>query len=319
MKNIDLHNKFMKVVDLLVKKKLKTEPIQAVILGGSVARGEETKHSDIDINFYVKKADMSDNQRGFYKFKGKYIEEHYFPIENLKSDDLIPEQKIIYDKTGKIKQKVFDEKYAKKKFYLEIKKAEKYQKLAENYFKNEKYIEAFSHLYCFESPVFIIMHALPQRFNLPFPSFRLLGSINQIDKMYKTNLYKRIEGIYTFKNKNKREILICFNKSYRLMNKVKKEENPNLINLGFFDMIKVKYNVSGLKKTFEDYPFVYSYRFIIDCLTGWVSNMKIKSEYRDKLKKYLLNVLSVKVIDKDLVKDKLELSKELIKECKRIK
>ena len=60
----------MRVVDSLIKKKLKTEPILAVTLWGSVARGDEHEHSDIDIVFYVKKKYLPTDVRRFYKFKG---------------------------------------------------------------------------------------------------------------------------------------------------------------------------------------------------------------------------------------------------------
>jgi len=312
----NLHQKFMKVVNSLVDKKIEQEPIQAVILGGSVARGDETKHSDIDIVFYVKKKDIPKNPRRFYKFKGKYIEEHYFEIENLKNENILPEEKILYDKTGKIKKKEFDKKIAKKKFYIELKEAKEYQKLAKQSFKKRNYEKSFNFLYGLGSPAFILMHALPPRYNLPFPSFRLLESIKIIDKKNKTNLYKKIEQIYTFENKNKKQILRNFGKAYLLMNKVKKSTSENF---GFFDKEKIKYNVLGLKKTFKEYPFVYSYRFIVGCLTMWALDEKIELNYKNKLKDYLLIILGIKFINKNLVEEKLKLSNELIKGCEKIK
>ncbi len=319
MKNTDLHQKFMKVVDLLIKKKIKTEPIQAIVLGGSVARGDENIHSDIDINFYVKRLNIPVDYWRFYKFKGKYIEEHYFPIEDLKNENFLPEEKILYDKTDKLKQNFFNEDRAKEKFFLELKEAEKYQKLAEKSFNKNNYDKTFNYLYGVGAPAFIIMHSLPPRFNLPFPSFRLLKSIKIIDKKKKTDIYKKIEEIYRFDNKNEKEILNEFEKAYNLMNKIKKEENPKSKNLGFLDKIKIKYNIKGLKETFKKYSFVYAYRFIVGCLAMWAFDNKIKAENKIRLKKYLLNVLGIKIIDKDLVKKKLELSKELIKECEKIK
>ena len=47
------------------------------------------------------------------------------------------------------------------------------------------------------------------------------------------------------------------------MNKAKQAENPESKNLGFFDKTKIRYNLTGLEKTFESYPFVYAYRFIV--------------------------------------------------------
>lgn len=319
MKNTDLHKEFMKVVDLLVKNKLKEEPIQAVILGGSVARGDENSHSDIDINFYVKKLDMPNNPWRFYKFKGKYIEEHYLPIKDLKNETLLPEQKILYDKKDKLKQNKFNEKKAIINFKKNLIEAKRCQRLAEKSFNEKNYEKTFNYIYGFESPAFIFMHALPPRFNLPFPSFRLFDSIKDIDKKNKTNIYRKIEEIYIFKNRNQKEILRDFEKAYHLMNKMKKSENFKSNNLGFYDKIKIKYNVDGLKETFKKYPFVYAYRFIVGCLTMWAFEDKIKPEDKGKLKNYLLNILGMKIIDKDLVKKKLELSNELIKECEKLK
>lgn len=314
----NIHKQFMKVIDDLIKKKIKSEPIQSIILGGSVARGDETEHSDIDIVFYVKKKDMPKNPRRFYKFKSKYIEEHYSEIENLKNDNILPEEKVLYDKTGKIKKNDFNEKIAKKKFNVEIKEAKKYQKLAEQFFKKEDYEESFNFLYGLGSPAFILMHALPQRFNLPFPSFRLLKSLKIIDRKHKTKTYEKIEKIYTFKDKNKKQILRDFQKAYLLMNKIKKSENPNSKNLGFFDKIKIKYNVEGLKKTFEDYPFIFAYRFIVGCLAMWTFDKNTKKKDKEVFYQNLLKVLGVEKIDKKLVEEKLKLSKELLKEAEKL-
>lgn len=309
----------MKVVDDLINKKTKSEPIQAIILGGSVSRGDETEQSDIDIVFYVKKKDMPKNPRRFYKFKGKYLEEHYSEIEKLKNENILPEEKILYDKTGKIKKKDFDEKIAKKKFNFGIKEAKKYQKLAEQFFKKQDYEESFNFLYGLGSPAFILMHALPPRFNLPFPSFRLLKSLKIIDRKHKTKTYKKVEKIYNFENKNKKQILRDFQKAYLLMNRIKKSENPNSKNLGFFDKIKIKYNVEGLKKTFEDYSFVFSYRFIVGCLAMWTFDKKTKNKDKEVFYQILLEVLGVKKIDKKLVEEKLKFSKELLKEVEKLK
>jgi len=314
-----IHKQFMKVIDGLIKKKIKSEPIQAIILGGSVARGDETEHSDIDIVFYVKKKDMPENARRFYKFKGRYIEEHYHEIEKLKNENILPEEKILYDKTGKIKKKDFDEKLAKKRFNFEIKEAIKYQKLAEQFFKKKNYEKSFNCLYGLGSPAFILMHALPPRFNLPFPSFRLLKSLKIIDRKYKTKTYEKIEKIYTFKNKNNKQILRDFQKAYLLMNKIKKSENPNSKNLGFFDKIKIKYNVEGLKKTFEEYPFVFAYRFIAGCLAMWTFDKNIKKKDKEVFYQILLKVLGLEKIDKKLFEEKLKLSKELLKEAEKLK
>jgi len=315
----EIHNQFMKVVNDLIKKKIKSESIQAIILGGSVARGDETKNSDIDIVFYVKKKDMPKNPRRFYRFKGKYIEEHYSEIEKLKNEDILPEEKILYDATGKIRKEDFDEKTAKKKFNVEFKEAIKYQGLAERFFKKNNYEESFNFLYCLGSPAFILMHSLPPRFNLPFPSFRLLKSLKIIDEKHKTKTYNKVEEIYTFQNKNKRQILRDFKKAYLLMNKIKKSENPDSKNLGFFDKIKIKYNLNGLKKTFEDYPFVFSYRFIVGCLAMWTFDKNTKKKNKEFFYQILLKVLGVEKIDKKLVEEKLKFSKCLLKEAEKLR
>lgn len=308
----------MNVIDDLVKKKIKSESIQAIILGGSVARGDETEHSDIDIVFYVKKKDMPEVPRRFYKFKGKHIEEHYSEIENLKNENILPEERILYDKTGKIKKKDFDEKVAKKRFRSQLKEAKKYQKLAELSFKKGNYEGSFNFLYGLGSPAFILMHALPPRFNLPSPSFRLLKSLKIIDKKHKTKIYEYVEKIYTFGNKNKKKILKDFQKAYSLMNKIKKSENPNSRNLGFFDKIKIKYNIEGLEKTFENYPFVFAYRFIVGCLAMWTFDKKTKKKDKEILYRILLKVLGVEKIEKKLIEERLKFSKEFLKEAENL-
>jgi predicted nucleotidyltransferase len=312
------HEKFMIVVESLIEKKLRKEPLQAIILGGSVARGDETEHSDIDIVFYVKKKDIPKNPRSFYKFKGKYIEEHYSAIENLRNDDILPESKILYDKTGKLKNLGFDKNASKINLKVSLKEANKFQKIAGNYFKNDEYEKAFYYLYGLESPAFIIMHSLPPNFNLPFPSFRLLKSVKIIDKKHKTKIYEKIKGLYTFKNNDSKLILSNFKKAYLLMNKIKRSENKDLLNLGFFDEMKVKYNLDGLQKTFEDYPFVFANRFIVGCLVMWVFDKNVKGEDKKILHNYLMNILGIEKINEKILKEKLNLSKDLLKECKKL-
>lgn len=314
-----IHDNFVRVVEDLVKRKLQSESIQAIILGGSVARGDETEHSDIDIVFYVKKKDLPKDPRKFYKFKGKYIEEHYSIIDDLNNEHILPESKVLYDKTGKIKKEVFNEWVAKRRFNAELKEAKKYQKLAEESFENKNYERSFSLLYGLESPAFILMHSLPPRFNLPFPSFRLLKSLKIIDRKHKTKIYEKIRELYIFGNSNKKQILNDFQKAYFLMYKIKKSENPNSKNLGFFDKQKIKYNIRGLKKTFENYAFVFAYRFIVGCLSTWAFDKKIKERDRKTLHKILLDILGVKKIDRDLINEKLKLSKELLKETQGLK
>ncbi|MFH1608305.1 MAG: nucleotidyltransferase domain-containing protein [archaeon] len=318
-KKTELHCQFMKVVNQLVKKKISKEPIEVIILGGSVARGDETEESDIDVVFYVKKKDMPANPQRFYKFKGKYIEEHYSTIENLKSKSILPEEKILYDKKGKIPKLFFDEKWAKKDFNGDLKDAKKSQKIAEKKFSEGNYDLVFNYLYGIKSPSFLMMHAIPPRFNLPFPSFRLLGSIRKIDKKHKTRSYLLIKQLYEFENKDCKRVLGDFKKAYFLMNQLEQKKKPRVKNLGFYDKLKIDYNVKGLKRTFEDYPFVYAYRFIVGCLVMWTFDEKIQRKDREIFHIFLLKILGVERISKELVKEKLELSRNLVKECEKLK
>ncbi len=314
-----LHKEFMDVINSLIKRKIGKEPIQAIILGGSVAREDETNHSDIDIVFYIKGKDLPKNPRKFYKFRGKYIEEHYFPFEKLKSRDILPEAKILYDKSKKLKIPKFNENLAKANFKEELVRVEKYQKLAEKQFKQGNLENSFNYLYGNGSPAFILIHALPQRFNLPFPSFRLLGSLKKIDKEKKSNIYRLVEKFYSFNNKNKKQILRDFKKAYLFMNHIKRNENNTSCNLGFFDKCKIKYNFNGLKLTFKDYPFVYSYRFIVGCLAMWAFEDHLEEKIQFKLREFLLKVLGLDNLTKELIQEKLKLSRELVKESKKIK
>ncbi len=313
-----IHRKFMEIVDALVKKRINEREIQAVVLGGSVARGEETKHSDIDINFYVKEADLPETVRGFYKFKGKYIEEHYSSIENLKNENLLPEEKIIYDKTGKIKIPGFDEMKARNKFRSDLSESKRLCEIAENFFRKKDYQNCLYTLIG-NGPSFILMHSLPRRFNLPFPSFRLMSSIKEVDKINKTVFYHIFEQIYHFNNMDKKKILSEFKKSYLFMSDLKKRENSEVKNLGFFEKSKVKYNLYGLKMTFNDYPFVFAHRFIVGCLAMWASDKNLDDAIRKILSDSLLKVLGLESIEKNLVEQKLNLSKKLIRECKKLK
>jgi len=310
-----IHAEFMNVVNKLVERKVNNEKIIAAILGGSVARGDETEHSDIDIVFYVRKKDMPLDSRRFYKYLGKYIEEHYLPIEGFRNDSLLPEEKIIYDKTEKLKEVSFDEKKAKKIFKKNLSKAKKSLKLTKEYYFLERYEESFYCLFGIEGPTFILMHSLPPRFNLPFPSFRLLESLKIIDKSEGTKFYNIFEKIYTFENKDSEKILKIFSKAYKLVGEFKKNKNPPLNSLGFYDKIKIKYNLEGLKRTFDKYPFVYAYRFMVGCLVMWSIDKKLKKENRKILENLLLEILGIRSIDEVIVSEKIELTNKLIKEC----
>jgi predicted nucleotidyltransferase len=284
MKN-KLHARNMKIIGNLINKKIKSEPIQAVILGGSVARGDETKHSDIDIVFYVNKADMPKDSRRFYKFKGKYIEEHYSSTESLNSRNLLPEEKIIYTKIKNLKVPKFDKGVARARLVVETKKAKKFQKLAVENFKKGNFEKAFYYLFSMESPSFVLMHALPPSYNLPFPTFRLFESVKKFDK----KIYKIFEELFEFEDKDSRKILKRFGKIYK---KVSVERGSE----GFYDPLKVNYNLKELKRTFKKYPFFYSYRFILSCVVDW----KLSNEFGIK-------------ITKPLLRNKLSISENLIK------
>ena len=164
----------------------------------------------------------------------------------------------------------------------------------------------------------ILMHEIPPRFNLPFPSFRLLKSLKLVDSKYKTKTVETLTKLYSFKNENRREIIEDYSKAYKLMNKIKKSKNPDSENLGFFDMEKIKYNVEGLRMTFEDYPFVFAYRFIVGCLVDWSFDKNLPSKERNQLFDILLRILGIKELDMDLVKEKLMISENLIHESEKL-
>jgi len=315
-----LHQKFMRVVNSLIEKKVKSEPILAVALWGSVARGDEpSEHSDIDICFYVKKKDLPRDTRSFYKFKGTYIEEHYSDIRKLKGENILPEVKILYNKTGKVINHEYNLARERKAYIKKLKESEKQLALAKNSFQKGAYEKSFNYLYGANAPTYTIMHALPPRYNLPFPSLRLLGSVRNIDKKHGTHVYDEIKKIYEFNNANAKEILYNFEKAFRLMHLVKRRKHPSAKNLGFFDKLKIEYAMVSFKETFEHYPFVYAYRFIAECLTEWAFDKKTKPQERKNLHEYLLRSLGIANICRNLVKQKLALHEDLVKEAKKLR
>lgn len=313
-----IHEEFMKVVSALVEKKLGEEDIEIVVLGGSVARGDETEYSDIDINFYFVKDKLPKFYGKFYEFMGKWIEEYYFDVEDLKGKSLLPEVLILYDKNGVAKKNKFDKKIARKDFEVQLKEALKYQELIEKSFESGNHEESFYYLYSIESPSYVLMHALPPRFGLPFPSFRLLDSLKKIDEKHGSKTYDLVEKIYDFENSDVEGILKKFEEAYLLMNKIRREENTEIENLGFYDELKIRYNIEGLRRTFEKYPFVFAYRFIVGCLAMWAFDESIDVKNRENLVGILFNVVGVEEISEELVREKVDLSRGLIDEVKKL-
>ena len=140
------------------------------------------------------------------------------------------------------------------------------------------------------------MHALPPSKNLPFQSFRLFRSIKKIDK----EAYGLFERLYNFKEGNVRKILKEFKRAYIREGRLQGSK-------GFYDPLKINYNIRELRRTFREYPFFYGYRFILGCMVGW------------KVKKELLERLIGQKIAKELVEDKLEISQKLIERVEELK
>ncbi|MDD4353068.1 MAG: nucleotidyltransferase domain-containing protein [Candidatus Nanoarchaeia archaeon] len=317
--NNELHQEFLKVIDLLINKKLKENPkIELIIYGGSVARGDETEHSDIDIGFYCKKKYLPKFTRGFYKFKGKFIEEIFHPIEEFSKDEILDENVVAYDKYGLLKNRKFkSEKEKINNFNKELKKAKKFQKIAIDYFNKKDYEKSVYHILGCEAFSYLMAMALPARLGLPYPSFRLFESIKKIDKeLY--NIWIKLFNIENFDQKN---ILKDYEKAYMIMNKCYKNKNPKEKNLGFYDIIKIKYNIECLNFTFNNYPKEYSLKFIIECLIDWsfgekdLWTLKTNQKYNIEIIKIAKSILGIKEFDEKFAKEKLNI---LIKIEKRI-
>ena len=300
-----LHQEYTKVIKILIKDKLKNKKIELIILGGSAARGDETKHSDIDINFYTKNRFMPSNPRSFYKYKGKYVEETFIPLESLKIKEIPAETQVLYDKNDIFsgRQPEFNETEARKLFVNKFIESKKYLRLAEKAYELQNYEKATLHLLGTKSLAFILIHALPQRFNLPYPSFRLLDSVKKASKKIgDKRIYADIIKIYEIKTSlSNNKILKLYEKGYKIMGKLSG-------NFGFYDPIKLKYNLEELKLTFRDYPSVFALRFIINCIVDW--SLEGKSTHREKIKTLTKEILGISEFNKEFVKNSLFLSQD---------
>lgn len=105
MKNSKLHQENKQIVSQLIKKNIKDNKIVLAILGGSVARGDETEHSDIDINFFSEGKYLPNEKRKFYRFKRKYIEESFHNLSDFNINNLLDEEVILYDKKNLAKNR----------------------------------------------------------------------------------------------------------------------------------------------------------------------------------------------------------------------
>ena len=323
-----IHKRFMKVVDSLVKKKLKENPhIELVLLGGSVARGDESEHSDIDINFYVKKKYFPSFPRKFYKYKGKFIEEIFVPMKEFSSKVLFDEILVLYDKNNITNnmRKELSIKEKNKIFKSSWKKAKEYQRLAEDYYNKEDYEKSIYHILGSESLVHIFCMALPARLNLPFPSFRLLKTIKKISKIYGDNkIYHDCIKLFRIKNVDKKKVLKKYEKAYKIISKCYKNKNPNEKNLGFYDNLKIKYNIEGLDLTFKEYPPEFALKFIIGCIIDWsldekdLWKLKENKKYKNQVIKLTKEILNIQEFNKEFAKQRLDLSKDLEKRIDKI-
>jgi len=301
-----LHKEYMEVTDSLVKDAMKKRDIELILIGGSVARGDETKHSDIDINFYVKKKSLPSPPRRFYRYKGKYIEETFIPLESLKIKEIPAEAKVIYDNNNlfKGKQPKFNEKEARQLFLTRFIESKKYLRIAEKAYNLGDYEKAALHLLGTKSLIFNLIHALPQRFNLPYPSFRLLDSVKKASKMLEDELiYKDVLKIYGIETPlSNNEILRKYEEAYRIIGK------PSG-NSGFYDPLKIKYNIMELRLTFRSYPSVFALRFIIGCIIDWA----LEAKSRAKVMALTKEILGISGFNREFVENKLLLSQDLEK------
>ena len=300
----------MNIINKLVKSRLKDRNIELILLGGSVARGDETPHSDIDINLFVKNKKYP--SRAFYKYKGKYIEETVLPIKSFNKKYLLEYVKVIYDKNKVINRfSKSDEKRAREKLFLkELKTGKQYLKLAENAYKEKNYCKSVFYLLGTKSLAFKVIHALPLKFNLPYPSFRLLESVKKASyQMKDKKIYEDIVKIYKNRNKNHNQILRKYSIIYKLAGKLNG-------NKGFYEPLKIKYNVEGLKLTLKNYPSAYALRFIINCVVDWGLDKNLwkkDAKGRANALKLTQEILGIKEFSKEFVENKLNLSKDLEK------
>jgi predicted nucleotidyltransferase len=314
----DLHKEFLDVIYDLVNDKIKNEPIVLVVLGGSVARGDMEEHSDIDIVFYVPKNDLEKYSRGFYKYHGKFIEDSYFAIEDLNMSDLIAESMPIYDPENRLGDwmgKSADEENLSNIFRQNIEIGKKILFETEDNFNKGFYKESLVNLLTMNSYVFILLHSLPPRFNLPFPTFKLYKSIEEIsNKLNSPKIYELSTKLYSASP----NFIDIFEESYKIMYGIQKKINPNQSNYGFFDPLKIEYNIKYAKDVVKKYPEFYASRFAMGCVIDWAwgnvddaVQLEATEKYKDKLDSLALEILGTKKISKEFVEEKLKISKEL--------
>ncbi len=318
----NLHKLYMKIVDSLVKMKLEENPrIELVLIGGSVARGDETIHSDIDINFYVKKEFLPASRMKCYEYKGKFVDETFIPLEEFNSSKLIDEVVVLFDKNG-ITSKIrrgLSEKEKNKVLVREWERARGFQRLSEAYYENGEYEKSVYHTLGSEGLAYNLCLFLPARLNLPFPSFRLLKTMKKIN----TGIYDDLVKLFSVKDFDKEKVLRNYEKVYKIIADCYKQIKPGE-NLGFFNPLKIKYNIDYLKLTFKDYPPAYDLKFIVGCVIDWALKTeelwknKKNQEYKSEVVKLTKEILGIKEFNKEYAKEKLELSKKLEKRTDKL-
>lgn len=302
-----LHQENMHVVWQLVEKRRRENKICLAILGGSVARGDETEHSDVDINFYAIKKNLPEEKTRFYRFRNKYIEESFFDINYFDSDELLDEQVVLFDSGKYVRKRAKRNKFlARAEFRKEVLSAQEKLDESQNNFDESDYERSLQCLLGTKSSNFILVHALPRYYGLPYPSFRLFDSIKKIDLA----MFDYFKAIYELK-KGHNFVLEIFGKAYRKFGEKKRKENSGLSNYGFYDALKIKYNLEGLKETYKKYPRFYADRFIVGCIVSWAAEDV-------GFRKYLVEIFGKDFASKENVLKKLEFSKKVFLIAKRI-
>jgi len=225
----------------------------------------------------------------------------------------------LFDKNNLAKnKKTSSAKQRKKIFSIQWKKAKSFLKSAEKEYKKADYEKAVLHLLGSESLSFVLHHSLPPRDNLAYPSFRLFISIKKID----SEVYENSIKLFHIKNLNKKKVLEKFEIAYKIMNKCYKNKYPKERNLGFFDSLKIKYNLEGLKSTFEEYPPEFALRFIISCIIDWsldskdLWTIKKNKKYKKGLITLAKQILGIKTFNQKFAQEKLVLSQVLARKVK---
>jgi predicted nucleotidyltransferase len=304
----ELHRQYQKILNAWQKEQLRNKNIELIILGGSVARGDETKFSDIDVSIYYNNKFIIKAKRQFYKYRTKYIEQTNYDIADFKLEDVLKEQKILFDAKGYTKLLSFSKSKNKARFLKKYKDANESLKLAEMYYSKQDYENATLHLMGTKSFAFITVHALPELFDLPYPTFKLLSSIKQISKDTKIDVYKEYINLWTIKNNPK--IITNFEKIYKIMGPLNNNE-------GFYSKEKIHENMLQIIDTLKKYPKEYANRFIIGCVIDWALD-KDTTKNKQLIINLTKEILSINEFDNEFTEQKLLITKQIKKEIDEI-